>query len=514
MRNQLICFALCGVVLTGTASAGVWPSWAEPAEIWAEQKQLSTTFLEQPLTTVTRGQAAQMFYEAAGRPQTFGEVRYRDVPEAYADAITWAATKGIVQGVGNNLYLPERPVTRQEFAVMLYHAAGSPQADRYNLDGFSDANSLSEWAKDAMRWSVGMGFMTGKPQSRLAPQDIILVAEAVAMLQRAETGSGADKTVAVSSLDDIKTRLLQAMVDVKQPPVLDIHKMEHTANLEFDVRNIYNAILSERPELKYAYDFQVRYTDTGLLYGTFFYMPYRTGQYPTGFEGVEVSSLQDLIKAARINIQAQKDTPIQIINTNLTVDDMNKALQQVGGGYIICQLNPDGTKITFSPSNNMTYTDSLSRLREVDTLAEQVVAIEVNNSMSDYQKAEALYTYLTQSVRYDHRYYIDRTNMPYDSQTAYGALQNQLAICGGYAQALQILFEKVGIPCYTVSGSMGKEYHMWNIAYLDGEWRYFDATSDRGRADYWFNYFAVTADLLTTYTWDRNWVNRLIARNV
>ena len=117
---------------------------------------------------------------------------------------------------------------------------------------------------------------------------------------------------------------------------------------------------------------------------------------------------------------------------------------------------------------------------------------------------------MTENVKYDQRYYADRINMPYDSQTAYGALHDGLAICGGYAQAVQNLFEAVGIPCYTVTGTMGSEYHMWNIAYLDGAWRYFDATSDRGRADYWFNYFGVTADQLTRYTWDADWIGRLI----
>ena len=99
-------------------------------------------------------------------------------------------------------------------------------------------------------------------------------------------------------------------------------------------------------------------------------------------------------------------------------------------------------------------------------------------------------------------------------QTAYGALHDNLATCGGYAQALQQLFQKAGIPCYTVSGEMGSEYHMWNIAYLDGEWRYFDATSDRGRADYWFNCFNVGADDLTRYVWDRDFTELLTQADI
>ena len=54
---------------------------------------------------------------------------------------------------------------------------------------------------------------------------------------------------------------------------------------------------------------------------------------------------------------------------------------------------------------------------------------------------------------------------------------------------------------------------MWNVAYLDGAWRYFDATSDRGRADYWFNYFGVSAEQRTRYTWDSDFVARLSEGN-
>ena len=84
------------------------------------------------------------------------------------------------------------------------------------------------------------------------------------------------------------------------------------------------------------------------------------------------------------------------------------------------------------------------------------------------------------TVDYDRRYYTDPAQLPLESQTAVGALRDHLAICGGYSLALQLLYEKAGIPCYTVSGTFGSENHMWNLALLDGEWLWFDATTDRG----------------------------------
>ena len=150
----------------------------------------------------------------------------------------------------------------------------------------------------------------------------------------------------------------------------------------------------------------------------------------------------------------------------------------------------------------LTREAALARLAEIQTLAERIYGQTVTADMSQAEQAEALYTHLTEHVRYDFRYYGTPGEMPYDSTTAYGALHDQLAICGGYAQAFQSLLAQAGIPCVTVSGKMGGENHMWDLARIDGQWLYFDPTSDRGRAAYGFYFCGVGADTLERYEWD------------
>ena len=162
--------------------------------------------------------------------------------------------------------------------------------------------------------------------------------------------------------------------------------------------------------------------------------------------------------------------PIRITDPTLSPDHINLALQQVGGGYILCALNRDGTQITCTPAMGTTLEECLAMLDEADRLAGEVAAQLVTDSMTDREKAEALYAYLTAHVQYDQRYYSDRANMPYESHTAVGALRDGQAICGGYAHALKLLFEHAGIPCYNVTGKYFSEPHMWNVAQLDGEW--------------------------------------------
>ena len=379
------------------------------------------------------------------------------------------------------------------FAVFVLGAKpeGNTVAEQKLLAFWEDADMVA--LRQAIRDNMGLD----QPQKPVEPEE---------PTEPENPGSG-DEILSVTDTAQIKAELGDAIAVVQQPAAFDISALPDSSNLEIDVQNLYNSLLSEHPEYKYAYDMQVS-VENSLLRCTFSYMPYRTGDYPAGFEGTEVDSLDGLIQTAQDNL-TKESVSIRITNPELTVDDMNKALQQAGGSYILCQLSEDGTAITFTPQNNLSRAEALELLSGIDRLTEKVVAETVTEDMTPAEKAEALYTYVTENVKYDQRYYADRVNMPYDSQTAYGALHDGLAICGGYAQAVQSLYQAAGIPCYTVTGTMGSEYHMWNIAYLDGAWRYYDATSDRGRADYWFNCFGVSADQLTRYTWDTEWVERL-----
>lgn len=314
--------------------------------------------------------------------------------------------------------------------------------------------------------------------------------------------------LAVSDKDEIKEELIEAMQHLRQPQVMDISLLglEHP---EMDVKNIYYSITRDYPELKYAYNLEVTANGTELEC-CFSYMPYKTGIFPDGFLGEEVGSVQDLLAAAKRHL-GELSFPIRITNTQMEPDDMSRALQQVGGGYILCSLNTDATAIQYSAPFEMAMEDCMTALDLVDNMADEVIAQVVTADMTQYEQAKAIYSYLAQTVSYDQRYYSDRNNMPYESQTALGALKDHLAICGGYANALKILYEKIGIPCYNVTGKYFGENHMWNLAKLDGEWLWFDVTSDRGNSsEYGFLRFALTELDGTKYQYKERDVSQLI----
>lgn len=305
--------------------------------------------------------------------------------------------------------------------------------------------------------------------------------------------------ITVSTPEDIQNELYAAICAVRQPVSMNISGVALSDAPELDVTNLYYALMSRYPQLKYAYDISPAAQD-GWLTCAVSYMPYKTGSWPEECANApEIATLGALLRAAEEHLGADP-FKLRITDASLAPDDMDRVLRQAGGGYIFCALNRDATAITFIP-DTAAMEECLASLRQANELADQVITQVVNDGMNEREKAEALYGYLTSHVQYDQRYYSDRGNMPHESQTAIGALRDGLAICGGYSHALRLLFEKAGIPCYNVTGNYFGESHMWNTAYLDGAWLWFDATSDRGASqEQGFRHFALK-ELDPVYEW-------------
>lgn len=92
-----------------------------------------------------------------------------------------------------------------------------------------------------------------------------------------------------------------------------------------------------------------------------------------------------------------------------------------------------------------------------------------NGATSEYEKALILHDALVESV-----FYQEASN----AHGSYGALVEGVAVCEGYAEAYQVLLEKVGIMSYVVRGWGGDERHAWNLVRLDGKYYYTDVTWD------------------------------------
>lgn len=188
---------------------------------------------------------------------------------------------------------------------------------------------------------------------------------------------------------------------------------------------------------------------------------------------------------------------------------MEKALGQAGYGWIRFSLNKDGTEIIASAPLGKSLEECVTAINESFRLGNEILSQILTDNMTDLEKIQAAYRYITENVTYDFRYYTDHSNMPYESMVALGALQDNLAICGGYAQSFEALLDMLQIENYTVSGKSHRENHMWNYVVLDGKGYYCDPTADHGGRN---NYFMLSEKEITAnrgYSWDSSFLKKI-----
>jgi transglutaminase-like putative cysteine protease len=122
------------------------------------------------------------------------------------------------------------------------------------------------------------------------------------------------------------------------------------------------------------------------------------------------------------------------------------------------------------------YTDTKQEEYVNERVAEILGELSVSD-MSDADKIRAVYDYVYESVNYD---VVHKKNEHYHLKTtAYAALKNGCAVCGGYAGLMYRLLREAGIKARIITGYADGEYHAWNIAELDGLWYNIDVTWDK-----------------------------------
>jgi len=301
-----------------------------------------------------------------------------------------------------------------------------------------------------------------------------------------------------------------AMAELVPDVEFDISGVEWQYGAENDLRNIYYSVLHGRPELKYTYDIEVSVlNDTAFC--KFLYMPYKIGAYadslPAGSH--TITCVRDAKIMAQSMIDGTERLSIAITDPNLLVEDIQLALAQAGYGWIRFDLSRDGTEIIAQTPVGKSLEECVTAINESFQLGTEILAELIMEDMTKQEKAAAIYDYIIENVAYDFRYYSDPSSMPFESTVAMGALRDDLAICGGYAQAFETLLTMAGIENYTVSGTSNGEYHMWNYVVMDGIGYYCDPTADRGSIK---THFMLSADDLTAlgdYSWNQEFLSRI-----
>ncbi|MBQ7040367.1 MAG: S-layer homology domain-containing protein [Clostridia bacterium] len=141
-----------------------------------------------PNGTLTRATLVTLLYRMENEPSAPAN-GFTDVAGGawYENAVAWAADNAIVLGVGEGLFAPDANITREQIAVILYKYAtlkGKDVSKTADLNAFSDAASVSDWAKDALSWAVAEGLLQGMGDGTVAPKANATRAQIATILMR------------------------------------------------------------------------------------------------------------------------------------------------------------------------------------------------------------------------------------------------------------------------------------------------------------------------------------------
>ncbi len=121
------------------------------------------------------------------------------------------------------------------------------------------------------------------------------------------------------------------------------------------------------------------------------------------------------------------------------------------------------------------YTDEM--INFVNNRIDQISNEILTDDMSTYDKILAFHDYIVNNTKYDQVRAVDITGDAFKnslSHTAYGLLNDHIALCGGYSDTMSIFLYRLGIPNYKVAGLN----HVWNLLFYDNKWINLDMTWD------------------------------------
>ena len=180
----------------GTLFQDVWSYeyYSNPVR-WAVERGITngtSTYTFGSENVCTREDMVTFLWRAAGSPAVSSSVRnpFWDVQAGsyYYNAVLWAVSKGITNGVSANQFGVGQYVTRGQAVTFLYRYEGSPAAG--SNSGFYDVNSREYYAK-AVSWANSKGVTNGTSATTFGPNEYCKRAQIVTFLYRDITGNRA-----------------------------------------------------------------------------------------------------------------------------------------------------------------------------------------------------------------------------------------------------------------------------------------------------------------------------------
>jgi hypothetical protein len=186
-------------------------------------------------------------------------------------------------------------------------------------------------------------------------------------------------------------------------------------------------------------------------------------------------------------------------NPSLEIDNSQVDLTKAGV-YDVTYTATDNAGNSSAVTVTLTLTDKPDGYvdpEEVYALAQNVYDEIIDDSMSDMQKAFAIYRWVRTNIGYTGD--SDKSSW---TRGAYDAFMNRSGDCYNYFAAAKALFNMAGIENVdVVKSDTSHSSHFWSLINLGDGWYHVDCTPRKGDGD---NFFMVTDEELEAYSVEHN----------
>ena len=147
-----------------------------------------------PEENVTRAMFVTVLARFAGVEVKNDTTVFTDVrrDKWYTGAVTWAAQNGLVSGVGDGRFAPNAEITRQDLCAILRKFLSAEDVSLTLGEGaaFTDAQRVSSYAREAVRYCAQTGLITGFKDGSFRPKETATRAQVAAILMKLYKLSG------------------------------------------------------------------------------------------------------------------------------------------------------------------------------------------------------------------------------------------------------------------------------------------------------------------------------------
>lgn len=159
---------------------------------------------------------------------------------------------------------------------------------------------------------------------------------------------------------------------------------------------------------------------------------------------------------------------VEINNDNSLLSKMNNFVNVFNTFKSVKTTYTNTGKITLSINKRYSNED----IEYVNSKIDEIYNKIIDNNKDIVDNIKSVHDYIINNTKYNVEE--EDATVFTESTTAIGVLKNNLATCNGYTDVMSIFLDRLGVKNARITTNS----HIWNVAYLNGEWLHIDVTGD------------------------------------